>query len=72
MSTFDRIVRIIAAAAAFVAAVLWLNASLIDVPDNLDTIVGELQRMGWWNARAAFASFVAAFCGAYLLWVQRE
>jgi hypothetical protein len=45
-----------------------LRASLIDVPDNIDTIVGELQRMGRWNAWAAFAAFVAALCTAYALW----
>jgi hypothetical protein len=64
----DKIVGIIGVVAALAAAGLWLRASVIDVPDNIDTIVGELQRMGRWNAWAAFVSCIAALCGAYALW----
>ena len=34
---WHRIVRILTAAAAFVAAVLWFVSSSIEVPDNVDT-----------------------------------
>jgi len=70
VSTLDKAAGIIGVLAALAAAGLWLRASVIDVPNNIDTIVGELQRMGRWNASAAFASFVAALCGAYALWSQ--
>jgi hypothetical protein len=29
------------------AAVLWFNSARIEVPDNIDTIVQELQRIGY-------------------------
>jgi hypothetical protein len=59
---------IIGVVAALAAAGLWLRASVIDVPDNIDTIAGEIQRVGRWNTWAAFASFVAALCSACALW----
>jgi hypothetical protein len=58
------IVRILTAVAATVAAVLWFVSAHIKVPNNIDTIVGELQRIGYWNSWAASASCVAAALGA--------
>jgi hypothetical protein len=58
------IVRILTAVAAFVAAVLWFVSSSIEVPDNVDTFIGVLQRIGYWNSWAARASCVAALLGA--------
>jgi hypothetical protein len=52
---------IIGVVAALVTAGLWLRASVIDVPDNIDTIAGELRRMGRWNAWAAFAALSPLF-----------
>jgi hypothetical protein len=49
------------------AAILWLWASLVDVPDNIDTFVGQLQRASRLNAWAALAACVAASC-AFVLW----
>jgi hypothetical protein len=43
-------IRVLAAIAALIAAGLWLRSALIDVPNNIDTIVGELQRIGRWNS----------------------
>jgi hypothetical protein len=57
-------IRIIVAAAAFAAGVLWFISARIKVPDNIDTIVRELQRIGYWNAWAARASCIAAIFGA--------
>jgi len=57
-------VRIIVAVAAAVAATLWYYSSRIDVPDDIDAIVGELQRIGYWNGWAALASCIAAAFGA--------
>ena len=48
------------------AAVLWLWASLIKVPDNLDTFIGVLRRIGRLNAWAAFASALAATCAVFV------
>jgi hypothetical protein len=43
---------------------LWCISANIDVPNDIDKIVGELSRMGWCNARAATASCIAAALGA--------
>lgn len=64
----DRVVALFGLAFSLLAAALWLWASLINVPDNLDTIVGELQRMGRINAGAAGAAVVAALCAAFGFW----
>ena len=58
------IVRASPAVAAIVAAVLWFVSSRIKVPNDIDTIVGQLQRIGRWNSRAALASCIAAALGA--------
>jgi hypothetical protein len=43
---------------------------IIVVPDNIDTIVHELQRISRINALAAFAALIAALCIAYGFWRQ--
>jgi hypothetical protein len=63
-------IRVLTAIAALIAAGLWLRSALIDVPDNIDTIVGELQRVGWWNSKAALASRAAALLGAVDLFYE--
>jgi hypothetical protein len=57
------IVRILTAAAAFVAMVLWFVSSSIEVPDSR-RVIGVLQHIGYWNSWAARASCVAALLGA--------
>ena len=51
-------------AASLIAAVLWLWASLLKVPDNIDTFIPALQRISRLNAWAAFAASIAAACAA--------
>jgi hypothetical protein len=68
MSPVDKFVTVIGLLATLAAAILWLWGSLMDVPDNIDTIVGELQRIGRANAWAATAALVAALCAAYGFW----
>jgi hypothetical protein len=68
----DRTITTIGIAALPVGAGLWLWGSLVEVPDNSDTIVGELQRIGRLNAGAAAASCVAALCAAYAFWRQKS
>ena len=53
------IIRVIVAVAAMTAAVLWFNSARIEVPDSIDTIVQELQRVGYWNGWAARCSCFA-------------
>jgi hypothetical protein len=65
MSAVDKFVTSIGLVASLAAAGFWLWASLIDVPNNIDTIVGELQRIGRVNAWAASAALIAAVCAAY-------
>ena len=57
------VIRVIAATAAFLAAIFWIRSAVIEVPNNIDTIVGELQRIAWWNAIAAVSACVAALFG---------
>jgi uncharacterized membrane protein len=61
----DYIVKIIGVSASLFAAGLWFYASILAVPDNIDTFIGELQRISRWNSYAAMAAGVAACCGAY-------
>jgi len=64
------LVNVVGIAATVAAALLWLRASSVDVPDNMDTFIGELKRAARWNAWAAFAACIAAACVA-VDWVER-
>ncbi len=66
MQTLDLLIGTLGVLAAIAAGGLWLYASLITVPDNIDTIVGEMQRIGRWNAYGAWAAVVGALCAAYV------
>jgi hypothetical protein len=65
MTGADYIVGIMGGLSSFAAAGLWLYASILKVPDNIDTFIGELQRISRWNAYAAMAACTAACCAAY-------
>jgi hypothetical protein len=58
-------VGVVGAVASLLAAALWFYASVLEVPDNIDTIVNELQRISRWNAAAAVAAGVGAVCAAH-------
>jgi hypothetical protein len=66
MTTIDKVIGAIDALSSILAAAFWLRSAVIDVPDNIDTIVRELQRIGWWNSAAAQAAVVASLCAAWL------
>jgi hypothetical protein len=70
MSVVDKIVTSVGLVASLAAAGFWLWGSLIEVPNNIDTIVSELQRIGRLNGWAALAALVAALCAAYVFWRQ--
>ena len=61
----DIIVGVIGVLTAFAAGAFWLWASLIPVPDNLDTFISDIQRISQINAYGAGCACVAAICGAY-------
>lgn len=63
-------IRVLIAVAALLAAGFWLRSALIKVPNNIDTIVDELQRIGRWNSRAAFASCAVALLGVVELFCE--
>ena len=55
MNSFDPnlvrlIINLIGAVSALVAAGLWFRATTVSMPDRLDAIAVELQRVGPWNA----------------------
>ena len=66
-----KILEGVTAVAALVAAGFWFSASMVTVTDNIDMIVGELQRIGRLNTIAAFSTGVAAICSAILTGVGR-
>jgi hypothetical protein len=65
VSTADKWVMAIGAAASACAAGFWLWASLIPVPDNQDTFIAVLQQTAGLNAIAAGCAAVASLCGVY-------
>ena len=52
------------AVAALFAAGFWFRASILEVPDNIDTFIGELQRISRINACGGLSATVAAIRGA--------
>jgi len=60
-STLVRLViNLIGAASALIAAGLWFRSTTVSMPDRLDAIAAELQRVGRWNAWAAGATCISA------------
>ncbi len=65
MNTFDptlvrAVINLIGAVSALVAAALWFRSTTVSMPDRLDAIAAELQRVGRWNAWAAGATCISA------------
>ncbi len=74
MQTFDPtlvrvVINLIGAVSALVAAALWFRSTTVSMPDRLDGIAKELQRVGRWNAWAAGATCISALaqCLHFLL-----
>ncbi len=70
--TINTVVAGVGAAASLLAAGLWLWASLVSVPDNIDTFIEALQRASRFNAYGAGAAAVAALCATFLFARQIE
>jgi hypothetical protein len=60
MSDLHTVIHWAQAAAALVAAALWFRSAGIKVANNIDTMVPNLQRIGFWNAWAAGWSCLTA------------
>ncbi len=56
--------------AAICAAAFWLIGSFIKVPDDINTFIDVLQRIGRWNSYAAIAAMIAAICAAIIFFQQ--
>jgi hypothetical protein len=54
------IINLIGAVSALIAAGLWFRSTRVSMPDRLDDIAEELQRVGRWNAWAAGATCISA------------
>ena len=52
------------AVAALFAAGCWFRASILEVPDNIDTFIGELKRISRIKASGRLSATVSAICGA--------
>ena len=70
--TINTAVAGVGTAAGILAAVLWLWASLVPVPDNIDTFIVALQRASRLNAYGAGAAAMAALCATFLFARQIE
>ncbi len=66
------IVGTVGGIAAITAAVFWFWASSVDVPNDIDKIIGALQWASQLNSYAAMTAGVAAVCGSIVLWFGRE
>jgi hypothetical protein len=51
---------------ALIAAILWFVSARIEVPDNIDTIVRRLQRIGFWNGWASVFSVSLPYSGRWM------
>ena len=56
--TINAVVASLGAGASILAAALWLWASLVLVPDNIDTFISALQRASRLNAYGASAGAI--------------
>jgi hypothetical protein len=54
------VLNLIGAVSALVAAGMWFRSTTVSMPDRLDAIAAELQRVGRWNAWAAGATCISA------------
>ena len=70
--TINAVVAGLGAVAGLLAAALWLWASLVPVPDNIDTFIGALQRASRLNAYGGGAAAMAALCASFLFARQVE
>lgn len=50
----------VAAAMWLVSAGFWAYSASIPIRDNIDVIVGDLQRAAYWNGGAAITACIAA------------
>ncbi|MBB3018461.1 hypothetical protein FHR70_001515 [Microvirga lupini] len=66
MKELDLFMSSLGAVSALAAAGLFLYSSRIEVPDNIDTMMGEIQRIGRWNSYGCWAAFVGALCASYV------
>ena len=64
--TINTFISGLGAVAGLFAAYWWLQASLVDVPNNLDTFILALQLASQLNAYGAFAAMIGALCAAFL------
>ena len=65
MNSFDPtlvclVINLIGAVSAVVAAGLWFRSTTVSLPDGLDAIAAELQRVGRWNAWDAGTTCLSA------------
>jgi len=70
--TLTTVVGSVGTIAALLAAIFWLWASLVHVPDNVDTFIAALQWASRLNSYGAMAASVAAICGMIVLWFGRH
>ena len=70
--TIDSIIAGLGAVAGVLAAALWLWASLVPIPANIDAFIGALQRASRLNAYGAGAAAMAALCATFLFVRQIE
>jgi hypothetical protein len=66
----NTILSVASAIALLAASIFWLLASRVPVPDNIDTLVSELQCAAILNSYGALAACVGATLSAILVICQ--
>ena len=64
--SIDMVVAGVGAVAGITAAAFWLWASLVNIPDNMDTFIAALQWASRLSAYGAGAASLGALCAAFL------
>jgi hypothetical protein len=60
LALMSKVFGVIAAVMWLASAWLWAYSSSIEIRDNINKIVGDLQRAAYWNGRAAITACLAA------------
>ena len=56
----SKVFGVVAAVLWLASAVLWAISARVEIRDNIDVIVGDLQRAARWNSWAAVTACAAA------------
>ena len=65
------VLKLVVVVGGLIAAAFWLSSARVTVPDNQDTFIAALQRIGKLNSIGAAGASAAAIA-ALVLWAMSE